>query len=184
LKKRNGGFVRGEHYDPNQIEATPLASIQVRLLELGLTPAVPVRLQRLIGESMPSAAEDVLRVLADDMDCLQPDSLETRPLAQVMACLQRGGTNYRPGVATIIDFVGERAFASVGLDQTKVSSIKSANLRSRNSLFLASIGLAATATAAVAATRSLMGSTGPNSPTTNTGVVPTFTVAIYRIACG
>jgi uncharacterized protein len=141
-----------EHYDPNEIEAIPLASIQARLLELGLTPAVPVRLQRLIGESMPSPAEDVLRVLADDVDCLQPDSLETRPLAQVTACLQRRGMNYRPGVAAIIDFVGERAFASVGPDQTKVSSIKSAKLRSRNSLFLASIGLAATATAAVAAT--------------------------------
>jgi uncharacterized protein len=139
-----------EHYDPNEIEAIPLASIQARLIELGLTPAIPVKLQRLIWQSVPSPAADVLRVLADDVDC-QPESIETRPLAHVTACLQRRGTNYRPGVAAIIDFMGERASASVDLDQTKVTSITSAELRSRKSLFFASIGLAATATAAVAA---------------------------------
>jgi hypothetical protein len=140
-----------EHYDPNEIEAIPLASIQARLFELGLPAAIPVRLQRLVWESMPSPAADVLRALADDADC-QSQSLETRPLAEVTACLQRRGTNYRAGVSAIIDFVGERPSASVGVNQTKVSSIESAKLRSRKSLFLASIGFAATATAAVAAT--------------------------------
>jgi hypothetical protein len=140
-----------EHYDPNEIEAIPLASIQARLIELGLRPTIPLRLQRLILESMPSPAGDVLRVLTDDVDCLQAQRVEVRPLSEVTACLQRRGMNYRPGVAAIMDFVGERASAAVGLDQTKVSSIKSAKLRSRKSLFLASIGFAATATAAVAA---------------------------------
>jgi hypothetical protein len=141
-----------EHYDPSEIEAIPLASIHARLVELGLTPAIPLRLQRLILKSMPSPAADVLRVLADDVDCLQPQRVEVRPLAEVTAYLQRRGTNYRPGVAAITDLVGERASASVRLDQTKVGSIKSAKSRSRKSLFLASIGFAATATAAVAAT--------------------------------
>jgi uncharacterized protein len=141
-----------EHYDPNEIEAIPLASIQARLVELGLTPAIPVRLQRLISESTPSPAADVLRVLADDVDGLQPQNVEARPLAEVTACLQRRGTNYRPGVAAIIDFVAELASDPADLDQTKVCSIKSAKVRSRKSLFLASIGLAATGTAAVAAT--------------------------------
>jgi uncharacterized protein len=141
-----------EHYDPTEIEAIPLASIQARLIELGLRPTIPLSLQRLILESMPSPAADVLRVLADDVDFMQPQRVEVRPLAEVTACLQRRGRNYSPGVAAIIDFVGERASASVGLDQTKVSSIKSAMLRSRKSVFLASIGLAATATVAVAAT--------------------------------
>jgi uncharacterized protein len=140
-----------EHYDPNEIETIPLASIQARLIELGLRPTIPLRFQRLILESMPTPAADVLRVLADDVDCLHPQRVEVRPLAEVTACLQRRGTNYRPGVAAIIDFVGARTSAS-GLDQTKVNSIKSAKSRSRKSLFLASIGLAATATAAVAAT--------------------------------
>jgi uncharacterized protein len=139
-----------EHYDPNEIEAIPLAFVQSRLIELGLMPAIPVRLQRLIWQSMPSPAADVLHVLADDVDC-QPQSLETRPLAQVTACLQRRGTNYRPGVAAIIDFVGERASASAGLDQAKVGA-RSARFLSRKSLYLTSIGFAATATAAAAAT--------------------------------
>jgi hypothetical protein len=141
-----------EHYDPNEIETIPLALIQARLIELGLRPTIPLRLHRLILEPMPSPAADVLRVLADDVDSLQLQRVEVRPLAEVTACLQRRGTNYGPGVAAIIDFVGERASASVGLDQSKVSSIKSAKLQSRKSIFLASIGLAVTATAAVAAT--------------------------------
>jgi uncharacterized protein len=141
-----------EHYDPIEIEAIPLASIQARLVELGLTPAIPVRLQRLISESTPSPAADVLRVLADDVDGLQPQNLEARPLAEVTACLQRRGTNYRPGIAAAIDFVAELPSGPADLDQTKVCSIKSAKVRSRKSLFLASIGLAATGSAAVAAT--------------------------------
>jgi uncharacterized protein len=140
-----------EHYDPNEIEAIPLASIQARLVELGLTPAIPVRLQRFISESMPSPAADILRVLADDVDCMQPQNVEARPLAEVTACLQRRGINYRPGVAAIIDFVGELACDRAEFDQTKVCSIKSAKLRGRKPVFLAPIGLAATATAAVAA---------------------------------
>jgi hypothetical protein len=76
-----------EHYDPTEIEAIPLASIQARLIELGLRPTIPLRLQRLILESMPSPAEDVLRVLADDVDCFQPQRVEERPLVQVTACL-------------------------------------------------------------------------------------------------
>jgi hypothetical protein len=140
-----------EHYDPNEIEAIPLASIQTRLVELGLMPAIPVRLQRLISESMPSPAADILRVLADDVDCMQPQNVEARPLAEVTACLQRRGTNYRPGVAAIIDFVGELACDRADFDQTRVCSIKSAKMRGRKSLVLAPIGLAATTTAAVAA---------------------------------
>jgi uncharacterized protein len=140
-----------EHYDPNEIEAIPLASIQTRLVELALMPAIPVRLQRLISESMPSPAADILRVLADDVDCMQPQNVEARPLAEVTACLQRRGTNYRPGVAAIIDFVGELACDRADFDQTRVCSIKSAKMRGRKSLVLAPIGLAATTTAAVAA---------------------------------
>src|SRR5215470_2662897 len=87
-----------EHYDPNEIEAIPLASIQARLVELGLTPAMPVKLQRILLESAPSPAADVLRVLADDLECLQPQDIETRPLAEVTACLRRGGIHYRAGV--------------------------------------------------------------------------------------
>src|SRR5258707_4937128 len=143
-----------EHYDPNEIEAIPLAAIQARLVELGLMPTMPVKLRRILLESTPSPAADVLRVLADDFECVQPQDIEAYPLDEVTACLQRGGINYRAGVAAIIDFVGERAADSVGLgkDRAKLGSIKSATLRSRKSLFLVTIGLAAAATAAAAAT--------------------------------
>src|SRR5215831_2280900 len=143
-----------EHYDPNEIEAIPLASIHTRLVGLGLTPTMPVKLQSILSESTPSPAADVLRVLADDLEWVQPQDIEAYPLDEVTACLQRGGINYRAGVAAIIDFTSERASHSVrlGKDQAKARSIKSARLRSRKSLFLVTIASAAAATAAVAAT--------------------------------
>jgi exopolysaccharide production negative regulator len=143
-----------EHYDPNEVEAIPLAAVQARLIELGLTPTMPPELQRIFVKSTPSPAADVLRVLVDDAEYLQPQSVEIRPLAEVTACLQRQGINYRAGVAAIIDLVGEHSSDSVDAakDQSKVRSIKSARLRRRRSLFLATIGSAAAATAAVAAT--------------------------------
>src|SRR5215470_7507170 len=115
-----------EHYDPNEIEAIPLASIQARLAELELMPTMPVKLQRIVFESTPSPAADVLQALADDLQCLQPQDVEARPLAEVTARLQRLGINYRAGVAAIIDFAGERGSDSAGLgrDQTKVPSMK------------------------------------------------------------
>src|SRR6266446_2568533 len=143
-----------EHYDPNEIEAIPLAAIQARLVELGLMPTMPVKLRRILLESTPSPAADVLRVLADDLECVQPQDIEAYPLDEVTACLQRGGVNYRAGVAAIVDFVSDSASDSVSLDKdrAKVRSIKSARLRSRKSLFLVTIASAAAATAAVAAT--------------------------------
>jgi uncharacterized protein len=143
-----------EHYDPNDIEAIPLAAIHARLVELGLTPAMPVKLQRFLLASTSYPAADVLGVLADDLEGLQPQSIEARPLEEVTARLQRGGINYRAGVAATIDFVGEPASSSASLDQdqTKARSIKSVRLRSRKSLFVLTIGSAATATAAAAAT--------------------------------
>jgi uncharacterized protein len=143
-----------EHYDPNEIEAIPLASIHARLVELGLTATMPVKLQRILLESTPSPAADVLRVLADDLECVQPQDIEAYPLDEVTACLRRGGINYRAGVAAITDFMSERASDAVSLDenQTQVRPIKPATLRSRRSLFLVTIVSAAAATAAVAAT--------------------------------
>src|SRR5260370_41211294 len=79
-----------EHYDPNEIEAIPLASIHARLVELGFTPEMPVKLQRILLESTPSPAADVLRILADDLECVQPQDVEAYPLDEVIACLQRG----------------------------------------------------------------------------------------------
>src|SRR5258708_7696567 len=143
-----------EHYDPHEIEAIPLASIHARLVELGLTPTMPVKLRRILLESTPSPAADVLRVLADDLECVQPQDIEAYPLDEVTACLQRGGVNYRAGVAAIVDFVSDSASDSVSLDknQTKARPIKPATLLSRRSLFWVTIGSAVTATAAVAAT--------------------------------
>src|SRR5262245_39211972 len=143
-----------EHYDPNEIEAIPLAAIQARLVELGLMPTMPVKLQRNLLESTPSPAADLLRVLADDFECVQPQDIEAYPLDEVTACLQRGGVNYRAGVATIIDFMSESASDPVSLDkdQTKARPIKLATFRSRKSLFLVTIASTAAATAAVAAT--------------------------------
>jgi hypothetical protein len=143
-----------EHYDPNEIEAIPLASVQARLIELELTPAMPIDLQRVVTEFTPSPAADVLHALADDLDFLQPQSVEALPLVEVTACLQRRGVNYRAGIAAMTDFVGERVSDSAGIDkdQRKILSIKSAILRSRKSLLLVTIVSAATATAAVAAT--------------------------------
>src|SRR5215475_7802026 len=106
-----------EHYDPNEIEAIPLASIQARLVELGLTPTIPVKLQRSLLESTPSPAADVLRVLADESQRLQPRSVEARPLGEVTARLRQGGINYRAGAATIVDFVVERASDAANLNK-------------------------------------------------------------------
>jgi hypothetical protein len=141
-----------EHYDPDEIEAIPLASILARLVELDLTPAMPVKLQRLLFEPATSPAADVLRVLADDMDGLQPQNIEARPLDQVIACLRRDGINYRAGIAAINDFLGEQASGSAGhdQDQTKVRSMKPATLWRRKPLLWATIGSAAAATAAAA----------------------------------
>jgi uncharacterized protein len=143
-----------EHYDPNEIEAIPLASIHTRLVELGLTPTMPVKLQRIILESTPSPAADVLRVLADDFECVEPQDIEAYPLDEVTACLRRVGFNYRACVTAIIDLMNERTADSVCLDkdQTKVRPIKPATLRSRKYLFLVTIASTAAATAAVAAT--------------------------------
>jgi TPR repeat protein len=143
-----------EHYDPVEIEAIPLATVQVRLIELGLTPTMSPELQQIVMQSTPSPAADVLRALVDDSEYLQPRSVETRPLGEVTACLQRRGINYRAGVAAVIDSVGAHASDSMDAakDQPNVRSIKSARLRRRRSLFLATIGSAAAATAAVAAT--------------------------------
>jgi putative tryptophan/tyrosine transport system substrate-binding protein len=141
-----------EHYDPIDIEATPLAAIQARLIELGLPPTVPAKLQRVLLDPAPSPAADVLRALADDLDCLKPQDVEVRPLADVAACLQQSGINYRAGIAAIVDFMGERSeSANIDKNQTKVRSIKWLPLQHRKSLFLVTIGSAATATAAAAA---------------------------------
>jgi hypothetical protein len=142
-----------EHYDPIDIEAVPLAAIHARLIELGLSPTVPTKLQRVLFDPPPSPAVDVLRALADDLDCLKPQDVEVRPLAEVTACLQRNGINYRAGVAAIVDFMGERSFESANIDkdQTRGRSIKWLPLRHSKSLFLVTIGSAATATAAAAA---------------------------------
>jgi len=143
-----------EHYDPNEIEAIPLAFIHARLVQLGLTPTMPIKIQQTLLESTRSPAADVLRVLAADLACVQPQDIEAYPLDEVTACLRRGGINYRAGVAAIIDFMGERAsyFVSFDKDQVKVRSIKSARSRSRKSLLLVTIASAAAATASVAAT--------------------------------
>jgi putative tryptophan/tyrosine transport system substrate-binding protein len=87
------------------------------------------------------------------LDCLKPQDVELRPLAEVTACLQQSGINYRAGVAAIVDFMGERSFESANIDkdQTKLRLIKWLPLRHRRSLFLVTIGSAATATAAAAA---------------------------------
>src|SRR5215467_3087315 len=115
---------------------------------------MPAKLQRMVLELTPSPAADVLRVLTDDLECSQPQSVEARSLAEVTACLQRRGTNYRAGVAAIIDSLGEHASDSAGPGEHKaqVRLINSARLRSRKSLFLVTIGSAAAATAAAAAT--------------------------------
>jgi hypothetical protein len=143
-----------EHYDPNEIEAIPLAAIQARLTELELTPAMPADLQRVVMEPTPSPAADVLRALADESEFMQPQSVEAMPLIEVTACLQRRGTNYRAGTAAIVDFVSARVSASAGVDkdQREVRSTKAAGWRSRKSLLLATIATAAIATAAAAAT--------------------------------
>jgi uncharacterized protein len=143
-----------EHYDPNEIEAIPLASIRARLAELELTPAIPAKLQRILSESTPSPAADVLRVLLDDSEYLQPQSIEALPLAEVTTCLQRRGTNYRADVTAMMEFLGDRSSGAVGLDKDRmnVHSTKMGRFRTRKSLFLVTIGSAATATAAVAAT--------------------------------
>src|SRR5258707_12311280 len=83
-----------EHYDPDEIEAIPLAAIQARLVELGLTPTMPGKLQRILSESTPSPPADGLRVLAEDLECAQPQDIEAYPLEELAACLRHAVFNY------------------------------------------------------------------------------------------
>src|SRR5260370_16268095 len=74
-----------DHDDLSDIEKLSIAEIKNRLVELGLTPSVPSDLERVIMESAPSAADDLLGFLTDGEAWPMPENIEHLPLAEVTA---------------------------------------------------------------------------------------------------
>jgi DNA-binding NarL/FixJ family response regulator len=101
-----------DHDNLAKIEKCPIAEIKSRAVELGLTPSVPYDLQRVIIESAPSPADDLLGLLVDGEAWPTPENIEKLPLVEVTAYVEQLNINYHAGFAEIIDLVQRYASSS------------------------------------------------------------------------
>ncbi|WP_241671608.1 RNA polymerase sigma factor region1.1 domain-containing protein, partial [Dankookia rubra] len=88
-----------ERYTPDLIERLPLDDVTTRLGELGIAPAMPDRVRELVEYGRGPAKH--LISLLDSEENTDLAAVERRPLPEVIAALDRLGTNHAAGLERI-----------------------------------------------------------------------------------
>lgn len=93
-----------ENYAASEIEALPIKTVNERLEELGLDPALPPYIEGMLrGRASP--AHKIIAAL-DDEEEWAVEKIQNEPLEDVTARLNNAGLNYRAGVEAVRELTG------------------------------------------------------------------------------
>ena len=107
-----------ERYTPDLIERLPLDDITARLGELGVAPAMPDRVRELV-DSKCGPAEHLISLL-DNEENTDLAAVERRPLPEVIAALDRLGTNHAAGLERIREILDLKAIEALHASTTSL----------------------------------------------------------------